>query len=555
MKCKNCGNLLDEGQEICSCCGEPVKAKKEKQPKKPLSKKAIITIVSISVVVAILGTMVGAALAFLKPWQNDVYNKDNYEVSEFLSNLSVKQVVATIGDQQLTNGRLQVFFWMQVYDMLNYYSEQYGSYASYYLGFDPDKPLNEQVYDKDTGMTWQQYFMDEAFYVWHCYQSLTNEANKAGFQMPEEYQKALDELYTTTEESALKSGLYSVEKLIQSDFGRTATFDDYKYYMELYYIGNLYYTEVTSNLTFSDEELDAYYQENAETFTQYGILQNDDILVDYRKILVKPVTSKDADGKTVITEQAWADCQAKAQDLLQKWESGDKTAESFGQLAIDNSEETSSAPNGGLYSYIALHELATVDVRHILIMPEGGTKDENGNTTYSDEDWEICRAQAQSLLDQYLAGEKTAEAFGALANEHSDDNNGNVTNGGLYSGVYYGQMVAEFEDWIFDLSRKAGDTGLVKTQYGYHVMYFVDRKGPVDEWLFAEGREVGNTTIIKSDSGYEIFYYVGDQLTWKAYANEGVASKAKEELLNDYMDAYSMDVRYWAIMLSERIDV
>ena len=83
-------------------------------------KKTIITIVSISVVVAILGTIVGAALAFLKPWQNDVYNKDNYEVSEFLSNLSVKQVVATIGDQQLTNGRLQVFFWMQVYDMLNY---------------------------------------------------------------------------------------------------------------------------------------------------------------------------------------------------------------------------------------------------------------------------------------------------------------------------------------------------------------------------------------------------------------------------------------------------
>ena len=193
-----------------------------------------------------------------------------------------------------------------------------------------------------------------------------------------------------------------------------------------------------------------------------------------------------------------------------------------------------------------------MDVRHILIMPEGGTKDENGNTTYSEEDWETCRAQAQSLLDQYLAGEKTADAFGALANEHSDDNNGKVTNGGLYSGVYYGQMVAEFEDWIFDLSRKTGDTGLVKTQYGYHVMYFVDREGPVDDWLFTEGREEGNTGIIKTDSGYEIYYFVGSELEWLAYAREGLKSQTSEELMESYADSHPITTRYWAVMFSEK---
>ena len=36
-------------------------------------------------------------------------------------------------------------------------------------------------------------------------------------------------------------------------------------------------------------------------------------------------------------------------------------------------------------------------------------------------------------------------------------------------------MVQAFNDWCFDESRKAGDYGLVKTEYGYHVMYFVDR--------------------------------------------------------------------------------
>ena len=33
-------------------------------------------------------------------------------------------------------------------------------------------------------------------------------------------------------------------------------------------------------------------------------------------------------------------------------------------------------------------------------------------------------------------------------------------------------MVAAFNDWCFDASRKPGDTDIVETNYGYHVMYF-----------------------------------------------------------------------------------
>ena len=33
-------------------------------------------------------------------------------------------------------------------------------------------------------------------------------------------------------------------------------------------------------------------------------------------------------------------------------------------------------------------------------------------------------------------------------------------------------MVTEFNDWCFDTARQSGDTGVVDTQYGSHVMYF-----------------------------------------------------------------------------------
>lgn len=114
-----------------------------------------------------------------------------------------------------------------------------------------------------------------------------------------------------------------------------------------------------------------------------------------------------------------------------------------------------------------------VDVRHILVMPEGGTKSEDGKTTvYSDAEWEACREKAQALLDEWLAGERTEESFGALAAEKTEDP-GSQSSGGLYTYVYKGQMVEEFENWCFEEGRQAGDYGLVKTTYGYHVMYYV----------------------------------------------------------------------------------
>ena len=38
-------------------------------------------------------------------------------------------------------------------------------------------------------------------------------------------------------------------------------------------------------------------------------------------------------------------------------------------------------------------------------------------------------------------------------------------------------MVQAFNDWCFDASRKTGDTAIVETEYGYHVMYFVGNSG------------------------------------------------------------------------------
>ena len=82
--------------------------------------------------------------------------------------------------------------------------------------------------------------------------------------------------------------------------------------------------------------------------------------------------------------------------------------------------------------------------------------------------------KAQNILQEYLDGEHTADAFGELAKKYSEDSN--AAQGGLYEDTPLGKMVPEFESWGTDSKRKAGDVGIVETQFGYHVMYFEGNK-------------------------------------------------------------------------------
>lgn len=121
-------------------------------------------------------------------------------------------------------------------------------------------------------------------------------------------------------------------------------------------------------------------------------------------------------------------------------------------------------------------------VRHILVIPQGGTKnEETGETTYTDAEWQACYAEAEKILNEWKNGEATEESFGALANTYSEDG-GSSTNGGLYENVYKGSgMTENFQNWAIDMSRQTGDTGIVQTEFGYHIMYFVSGE---PQWIY-----------------------------------------------------------------------
>jgi len=114
-------------------------------------------------------------------------------------------------------------------------------------------------------------------------------------------------------------------------------------------------------------------------------------------------------------------------------------------------------------SGLAQDDVRNIDVRHILIQTR---VDDNGV-----ENWEATLAEAEEILGLWSSS-PSEEHFAALAEEYTEDPGSQAT-GGLYTGVYQGQMVPAFNDWCFDASRQPGDTGIVQTNYGYHIMYFV----------------------------------------------------------------------------------
>lgn len=125
--------------------------------------------------------------------------------------------------------------------------------------------------------------------------------------------------------------------------------------------------------------------------------------------------------------------------------------------------------NAASYGENRVLKLNNVTVRHILIQPEGEKETESND--WSQEAWDAAKIKADDVYAEWKK-DATEENFALLANEYSVDDGSNTT-GGIYEDFATNAMVEEFSDWCFDTSRTAGDHGIVKSPFGYHIMYFV----------------------------------------------------------------------------------
>ena len=107
----------------------------------------------------------------------------------------------------------------------------------------------------------------------------------------------------------------------------------------------------------------------------------------------------------------------------------------------------------------------SVKASHALIAYEGAQR--------ANPEVKRTKEEAETLANELLAKAKAdGTDFAAFATENSDGPS--ATKGGDLGWFYEGQMVAKFNDYVFN--NKKGDIGLVETDFGFHIIKVDDTK-------------------------------------------------------------------------------
>ena len=404
-----------------------------------------------------------------------------------------------------------------VFDYL--YNYNYTTFVSTYGSsmLDDSKELDEQYYDESNKITWHDYFLqstqDYITYIM-CFGEggLDN-----GMGLTDEEKKEMADGFNSLEQTA-KENSQTLEEYIKSVYGDNVTKEDIENVQSISKVGLKYRNSLHDGYKFTDKE---YEDKFAESKTSYEV-------ADYYQYTFSFVeTSEDGSSTTVdekkkntMKENANALANSKSgkefNDYLTKYLKANPSAVPVNSTGTESSL-TEDEFNNNVNSYVesAFHskaaynettdmakwifdasrkanetkvfenesdytvvlvskplyrdESSTRNVRHILIKEENLKTGENSGETVPDSK---IKEYAEKILDEWKSKDSTEEKFGELANQYSQDPGSN-TKGGLYSNVPEGQMVPAFNDWMFDKNRKPGDTGIVKTDYGYHIMYYV----------------------------------------------------------------------------------
>ena len=362
--------------------------------------------------------------------------------------------------------------------MMSYYIyEQNHSFAKYYGTslaniYNPDKSLKKQEYSE--GKSFFQFFADTAYnnvinYLYFCESALAE-----GFDLSDETK------------NALKERAYSLDP---DEYGRGLSSEDIYDALYLSVLAAEYSSNLYNMLAPSAEEMEEYKdkspifcqnvdylmytvsyakddkaaKEKAEKgANEIALSKNKD---EFKKAVLKYLT----DGKVTSIDKADAATQKVVNGVEYtnaSYANDDAGNWLFKKAQVGETRVIEDTTKNCYYVFMLttapfIDTQKTVDVRHILVSFD------------SFESKEQAKAEAERIYQLFKDGKGTEQDFAVLASRYSEDE-GSFAVGGLYERIRKGEMVAEYDNWCFDESRKHGDTGIISTSFGYHIMFFCE---------------------------------------------------------------------------------
>lgn len=496
---------------------EAALTEKQRQAKKEAKSLKIYTAVFVVVMVLVVAIIAGVALK--TPFES-------------LINQTTKAV--QLGERKLTSAEMNYYYMDAIRDFYNQFSsfgDYQDMYLSMYTGLSTSTALDQQIYDKTTGETWADYFIDSAIESAKWNYAMYDKAMAEDFQLDEDTQKYVDTIEDTIKQYAAAYGFSSPKSYLRNMYGSGATVKSYAEYCRVSAYANAYAQAYYDSLEYTDADYRKYESEEDRaknynsysyatytltisayhTFMDHGtVVKNEDgndtttysdeeiqaaqnaILADVETLTASGINTLEAlntaiDGLSINAEKETEVTATEYEDQLytemtntdfQKWlsdssrKAGDTTA-----IKVATGSETDDEENFSAY-YVLIY-LGTNDnttkmgnVRHILIEFEGGTYDSETQTTfYSEKEKAAAKERAEEILKTWKQGEATEDTFADLADKNSADAANSA--GGLYEDINPSStFVDNFQNWALD-DHEVGDTGIIESPYGYHIMYYV----------------------------------------------------------------------------------
>ena len=383
----------------------------------------------------------------------DVTCLGSYTVSNAEISAAADTVVATIGDAKLTNSQLQVYYWLE---LAAYRQSDAEAQPDYGQSLDTQScPIDSSV------ASWQQYFLKAALNTWHTHQALVLMAEKEGVPKETEYSPDLEK---------------------------------HQEYM-------------------TDKPAYQYHRAHFESYVPNTMHQ------DYLDTLPETLATLASDSgfaDTAALAEAIAGSGARDADLEAYAHTANLAYMYFverGYQFQPTAEEVESwyAEN---QAGLDVDDGKTVDLRHILLIPENAQVAEDGTVTCGEDAWNVCLTKAQSLVGKWQSAvRKTKYAdqtpvdpaesrFSEFAKDHSADE-GSRANGGLYVNIRQGQLTEALDSWCFDPARQYGDHEILRSDCGYHIVFF---NGTTENWFSAAEagliRQMGSDLIAEALEKY-----------------------------------------------------
>ena len=483
---------------------------KQQKAKAEAKKMKITTIVFVAVILAIVVTF-AVVLSVNTIKNSGVFQKNT--------------VAATVDDVELDSVEFNYYYNDMLSNTYNQWYSSYGENLTAYMslmGLDLTKPLDEQTYTMggEEGKTWADYFVESALDRAKSDYALYNAAVAAGHEMTEAEQAELDNSLLNMSFYAQMYGFSTMDQYLKAMYGPGAKESTYNEYCRKNALATSYYNAYNASLEYSESDIDAYEADKASDYNSYDFAY---YYLNYNKFLKDGV--KDDEGNVTYTDEqhaaARAEAKAVAESLL-KNKSLEELDKAISALEINKGTTVTTSKNtdalgssiSSLYGewltnpgrkvndvamfayestatdadgnkttnvngyYIVMFQGVSDNVRplgnvrHLLVKFEGGTTGENNVTVYSDEEKAAAKAKAEGYLKTWQDGEATEESFIELVKKNSQDTS--ASTGGLFEDISpVSQYVTNFLNWSIDETRKEGDTAVIETEYGYHVMYYV----------------------------------------------------------------------------------